>query len=828
MKRALSAIATFLAVLLLSAFGPHGWGPRIVSQDQDRIMDSGAADSGVADSGADAGSSDVDSGADTGADTGADAGSTDADAGISGDTGPLQVVIQWGQSLSMGGPDAAGFALSTSQPYSLQRVGDAGTAIPLLENRDQQNGGTTPAAESPLTGMMAEAVKLGNAQSGGLWWDAVGMTCARSGGTYNELMYQGAGFWDAGSYSTGADAGFGLDSSVGTGYVFWRCEQALTNLVSSVSPRSVVVKAFVANHAEADTYGGNTQDYASYMADLQGDVNTRFKSITGQTVDIPIVQMQTNSAPAYDNTSALMAQAQLRAAFVDSGVYVATPKTYWAMGEGADGGLSDASPVADTKHASNTTYRSMGERVGAWLAEFFQAGTTHTLRPSSASIDGSVMTINYSGCTAPIVLEQNAIGRANLDNEGFRVHESGGVTISSVGVDGGCAVDLVGSAAWKTGTLVSYAYGCPRYSSAGDAGADAGVTDAGDDRTCEQITHGGVDGMRGSVHDSWQQPSWHGGAPIDAWSVAFGPEEVTPSGGATGGTLENTYSLAVDGAGDYISAASASDINCTSNHASWCWWYYSSSVASAQGIISKGSSGHAQYSISYTASGSQRILFALASANNTPYATNFLSSPTSVVTTGAWHSACVMYDGSQETNANRARFGHDGTAYANSSAAGTMPTSIRDDTGSMTIGRTLDGAGAARDLNGYVDNVAMWCGTSLTDTDFATWHNSGVPRTPVGLPGDSSYDSNLKLWMRLGEGYKTSAGYVTGTPEGFAGKCSAVGGSAQNWFCETIAAAGDWVSITSNSVTGTYYNSASGATSRFNPNGDAKLQRFVP
>lgn len=698
-------------------------------------------------------------------------------------TPELEVVISSGQSLSIGAGTDGGVGLSTDAAYSLVRHAYSGasgyngttagtpTSYALVENRDEQNARSTPTVEQPTTGMMAQAVLMR-----GLDEDSVVIICGRSGAPYSEIKVGGDGTES------------GVDSQT------WACiENLLTDLVADVSPRQVVVKALVLNHGEADTYYLHTQEYAGYMAEYHGDINASIAVITGQATSVPLILNQMNSSSAYDSEHAMMAQAMLDAMDANPGdIYVSGPKSYWLT-------------PSDSKHLTNTSYRRLGERDGTYLADLFDNGSVRSpLRPLSASASGSVITITYQGCTPPLVLDSTTVSTTGLDTHGFRLYEAGGRTISSVAVDG-CDVELTLSGTVYSGTQVAYAYGCPSSSACSGAG------------------HGPTTGQRGTLRDSAGYASWSGGAAIHNWAVAFGPGDVTVTGGAAG-PLTVTRSLDLDGTGDVITRADETDLDTTSNAFGVCAWVYVEGTTNQFGIASKSTNADCSWGFYLGTNG--RILLTVCSGASDDAGTNFSFTAIGDVGTTTWTHVCAGYDGGQGTASNRPRFWKNGSVVSHS-ITGTPPASVRNSAAAFRVGQFRDGNDAATDAaqrsaNGRLSNVVYWRGVRPSDTAISDLYNAGVPRTPVGVD-TGAIDSNLRLWLRLGDGYRSTTGMITGTPEGYSGSCT----GATNSAC--ASATGALVPIEGAIGTHEIYNSAPSYSSlRFDVTGNPSFPTSHP
>ena len=620
--------------------------------------------------------------------------------GISATETRTLAFVFWGQSLCNGGQGTA--AINTVQLYShLRQVG--GARVALASDRDGEGGTGVPKVEAPTVETLAQITALGGPD------DMVAIVSCTSNAPWSQIRKGGSGSeW----------------STITT---------QLADLVADVG--DIRVAAVVLDHGEADTNTNSEFGYVSAMATAWADIQADLASATGQTEPIPLVMRQTNSASAYNKEHSLMAQQQLDAEVADR-IWVAQAKSYFL-----------AAP--DDKHLTDASYQTNGEIMGHFLYELLWRGTRTplVLRPSSAVITDDDLVLTYSGCTSPLVLDTTAITQTGLDSHGFRVYESGGITISSVAVSG-CTVTLAGSGSWYSGTRVAYAYGCPGSAS------------------CVGTAHGKVTGMRGSLRDSAARASRHGGAALPNWAAAFGPSEIVPTGGAASPPLTNSQSIDLDGTGDYVTHADAAYLDPTTK-VTICADMYADSTATQGGIYSKSTQNDCSFGFYLGSASTGRLFFTQCVLGTADRGTTYDAAPLATVPDATWVRACVAYDGTQATEGDRVRFSAAGVTVTPNASAGTSPTSLRNSAASAAIGTLRDGNDASHtSFNGKLKNVVVWndaVAQATLDTYTSGWGS------PVGI-GSGAYDATLVVFARLGDGYvEQSTGTWTGTPEGISG-----------------------------------------------------------
>lgn len=739
-----------------------------------------------------------------------------------------ETVVYYGQSPALGAPSGAGTALSTSQPYSLRRYAYSGTGVNgltggsladgvLKEDRDEKNGTGATKVEQPTTAAMAEAVYLG-----GLDPDSYAIMCGYSGAPFSVVKKGG----------DGTEIGV-ADPNL------WECaHNSVDGLDAALGPATEVVTDIVYTQCEADQYYRHTQAYAGYMATLRADAQTDFAdTITAQAPAIRLLQTQCTSATAYDMEHNLMAQAQLDAADADpTHTFVVGPRSY-------------NKAKYDSKHLLNSAYRELGEENGVALADLNLGRGWTPLRPSTYAASGSDITITYAGCTSPLVLDSTTVSTTNLDNHGFRLYEAGGRTITNVAVSG-CTVTLTLSGTVYSGTQFAYAYGCPNSSNCAgtDHGNVTGMRGTVRDSSCRPSWHGGscinkfavahgpltvtggassppltvttsidLDGTadelsRADENDLDVASNKFGIAAwvyVEDWTnqlaIASKSTNADCSWGlyiGTNGRISfSVCSAAGDDAGTNFAfsgtSASTSGITCTSQVCTVTATGHGFSNGDYVTISAITTALTVPQPISSVLTNS--FVVTIAGAANGAMADGTGTALRSDVKTATWTLIGATYDGSNGTAGNRPKLYASGSPVPTQAVTGTPPATVRNSAAAWKVGRFRDGNDGATDanqrsFNGRISNVVYWSGATPSATAMSDLYNGGVPRSPIGIDS-GAIDSNLRLWLRLGDGYKTSAGKTLGTPEGFSGRCTAIAGSALNKWCESGAAVGDPIPI---------------------------------
>jgi hypothetical protein len=169
-----------------------------------------------------------------------------------------------------------------------------------------------------------------------------------------------------------------------------------------------IVPFVVIIHGESDQYYNTPSDtYAGYLEELQGDLNTDIRAITGQTQEVKLMTDQMSST-----STAISSLGQLKASEDNPGnIVLVTPKYMF--------------DYADPYHLNNLSYRMLGEYYGKVLKKILIDGENWLpLSPKKIVRNGSNIYVSFNVPKPPIVVDTSYV-TANT-NYGFEFSKSGG------------------------------------------------------------------------------------------------------------------------------------------------------------------------------------------------------------------------------------------------------------------------------------------------------------------------------------------------------------------------------------------------------------------
>ncbi len=283
---------------------------------------------------------------------------------------------------------------------------------------------------------------------------------------------------------------------------------------------SYSVPAMLVIHGEFDGYN---IEYATNLKTWQSDTQKGVNAITGGSAVIPMIAAQTQAPPGADgnfNTMPFAANAgplgTLAAALANPTlIYVACPEYMMAHHyyEDAEG---NPDPLGQPVHMTADGYRHLGLMMAkAAYAVCLKKTSWSPLVPSSVTLAGNVITIEYTVPHAPVVIDTSYV--TDPGNYGFNYADSSGTTIANVAVTGDTTITLTLSGTSPGGWL-SYALVDP--GPAGGAPYTQGF--------------GPTAGPRGCIHDSDPTVSYYNNSvtgqpyPMQNYCVMW-QEQVSPS-----------------------------------------------------------------------------------------------------------------------------------------------------------------------------------------------------------------------------------------------------------------------------------------------------------
>lgn len=351
----------------------------------------------------------------------------------------LHILIVWGQSLAVGANSAASL-VTLSQPWPddalmFDRAVGADVRMGLVTANEELTQVLVP---GDLTGFRTLVARPG--QGPGERGETLLEGCVKRLTT----MARSANI----QHRT-------LAIAVGTGSssydVLKQGTQTYDNMLAAVTRAKalaeaqgwrVIVDAMIVKHGEADS---DNAGYAADLAELQDDVDTDFKAITGQTADVHLFLGQPSSFGAdHDGHRAMVAADGALIHLV-----------------GPDYPFRDAY-YTDFVHFNGPGYELIGEQCALALRDqLWGAGHVPT-KITAASRSGTTVTLTYQVAVAPLTLDTTTI--SNPGQWGFRFFAGAteiavtGATVTDTGADGVGAIQLTLASAPVSGSeRVDYA-----------------------------------------------------------------------------------------------------------------------------------------------------------------------------------------------------------------------------------------------------------------------------------------------------------------------------------------------------------------------------------
>lgn len=346
----------------------------------------------------------------------------------------------WAEAVS------AGPALSLTQPYenltfgSGPRSGKAGsssgavntspgvsTSKPLVEDDVSPSAaGNTDVGETPCAGLANEAVTLA-ALEGSLTPEqfVIFASCPAKGGETIARLSKGAVWYQQLIDHVQAQ----YDLSVADG-------------------KTYAMQSVAWMQGEADAANGVSRDvYKAAMVQLQQQIDSDVKAITGQTEDVIMLSYQTRAFGTIEQRKEI-ALAQWEAARESNGMIVVAGPVYQLE--------------ISAQHLTNVGSQRFGRTLGrAFKQIVVDEVAPDTLNPKSCTAVGTALTMRFDVPTLPLIFDTVEI--AALTDMGFHVFDdTGDLTLSSIAIDGS-TVTMTVNRTLGANPKIAYAtkYGAP-------------------------------------------------------------------------------------------------------------------------------------------------------------------------------------------------------------------------------------------------------------------------------------------------------------------------------------------------------------------------------
>jgi hypothetical protein len=219
---------------------------------------------------------------------------------------------------------------------------------------------------------------------------------------------------------------------------------AAAKALAATLGKTYYVPCVVLVHGEFDDY--NTA-YLQNLVTWQKDCQAGIQAITGQTATIPFILTQTCEGTM---TAGVSPTAQLEAAMQYPATHILAGPEYHIPHNIADA-------LHQTIHLTAAGERMLGSMVSrAFRTVFRQGNSWLPLMPTSVTISGNTVVIDYNVPVAPLVLDTSWC--TDPGHYGFTYSDSGGAAIASVKVTGPTQVTLtLNQSSVATARYVGYA-----------------------------------------------------------------------------------------------------------------------------------------------------------------------------------------------------------------------------------------------------------------------------------------------------------------------------------------------------------------------------------
>lgn len=351
----------------------------------------------------------------------------------------LHIIIVWGQSLAVGANSASSL-VTLSQPWPedalmFDRAVGADVRMGLVTANEELTQVLNP---DDLTGFRPLVARVGQGP-----------------GERGETLLEGCVKRLTVTARSANIQHRTLAIAVGTGSssydVLKQGTQTYSNMLAAVTRAKalaqalgwrVIVDGVIVKHGEADS---DNTGYAADLAELQGDVDTDFKAITGQAAAVHLFLCQPSSFGANHDGQRAMVTAD------GSLIHVVGPDYPYA----------DAY-YTDFVHFNGPGYHLIGERAAMALRDQLWGAGAKATKITAASRSGTTVTLTYQVPTAPLTLDTTNV--SNPGQYGFRFFAGSteiavtAATVTDTGADGVGAIQLTLASAPVSGTeRVDYA-----------------------------------------------------------------------------------------------------------------------------------------------------------------------------------------------------------------------------------------------------------------------------------------------------------------------------------------------------------------------------------
>ena len=176
---------------------------------------------------------------------------------------------------------------------------------------------------------------------------------------------------------------------------------------------------------QGESHNSETQaQQTANLQTLQGDLDTDIKAVTSQSEDVHLFSMQVSGDTTTETAAEDCALGQLDADETNSGT------------------IHIVSPTYGTEHvyADGVHFNAIGHSYHAWqfaesYIDEFVGGTHYSLKPTSASGSGSIVTVNFTGKSENLPIWVDTVTFAKVTDFGFKITDgTGDLTVDDIDV----------------------------------------------------------------------------------------------------------------------------------------------------------------------------------------------------------------------------------------------------------------------------------------------------------------------------------------------------------------------------------------------------------
>lgn len=255
--------------------------------------------------------------------------------------------------------------------------------------------------------------------------------------------------------------------------------------------------------------------------------------------------------------------------------------------------------------------------------------------------------------------------------------------------------------------------------------------------------YSGDTGLFPDAPDSNDAGVWPDADPPDSGDAGIWPD-ADVGGTDQADAFSNQVSAHWDGGATYATSADDENLECdTEAKMTVCTWLRLGNQTSAKPIASKWNTSNQSWKMDTNtcSAGSCGLKGYIA----TTLADNTTGGGKSAILTNLWGLACMVFDGTQASNATRLQI-YWNNVQQTLTFSGTIPSNILNGTAALQWGKAQSVASYFG--NGDMDELAIWCDALSTTQLSAVW-NSGSGAANLATAFGGSPPAQWRVWLRV-------------------------------------------------------------------------------